>query len=84
MAQVTVEQLAKVVGASTERLLTQMKEAGLPHSAASLVFCDLSCSVMRASYFIRVFLKRISKIQLLYLILNRQLIPSKIDFLKKI
>jgi len=34
MAQVTVQQLAEVVGASSERLLTQMKEAGLPHSAA--------------------------------------------------
>ncbi len=34
MAQVTVQQLAEVVGASPERLLTQMKEAGLPHSAA--------------------------------------------------
>ena len=32
MAQVTVQQLAEVVGASSERLLTQMKEAGLPHS----------------------------------------------------
>ncbi|NQX87028.1 MAG: translation initiation factor IF-2 [Halioglobus sp.] len=34
MAQVTVQQLAEVVGASSERLLTQMREAGLPHSAA--------------------------------------------------
>ena len=33
MAQ-TVEQLAETVGASVERLLTQMKEAGLSHSAA--------------------------------------------------
>jgi len=33
MAQ-TVEQLAKTVGASVERLLSQMKEAGLPHTAA--------------------------------------------------
>ena len=31
MAQVTVTELAKTVGASLERLLTQMKEAGLPH-----------------------------------------------------
>ena len=31
MAEVTVEQLAKTVGASEERLLLQMKEAGLPH-----------------------------------------------------
>ena len=34
MAQVTVQQLAEVVGASVERLLTQMKEAGLPHAEA--------------------------------------------------
>ena len=31
MAQVTVQQLAETVGASVERLLLQMKEAGLPH-----------------------------------------------------
>jgi len=35
MAQVTVQQLAETVGAPVERLLTQMKEAGLPHAAAS-------------------------------------------------
>ncbi|MCB1731663.1 MAG: translation initiation factor IF-2 [Halieaceae bacterium] len=40
MAQVTVEQLAEVVGATVERLLTQMKEAGLPHSAAGEVVSD--------------------------------------------
>ena len=34
MAQVTVQQLAEVVGASVDRLLTQMGEAGLPHSKA--------------------------------------------------
>ena len=34
MAQVTVTELAKTVGASIERLLTQMKEAGLPHVSA--------------------------------------------------
>ena len=33
MADVTVKELADVVGTSTERLLTQMKEAGLPQSA---------------------------------------------------
>ncbi len=32
MAQVTVQQLAEVVGAPADRLLTQMKEAGLPHT----------------------------------------------------
>ena len=30
MAQVTVEQLAETVGASVDRLLAQMKDAGLP------------------------------------------------------
>ncbi len=34
MSQVTVQQLAETVGASVERLLTQMKEAGLPHQEA--------------------------------------------------
>jgi translation initiation factor IF-2 len=34
MAQVTVEQLAKTVGATVDRLLSQMKEAGLPHKKA--------------------------------------------------
>ncbi len=40
MAQVTVQQLAEVVGASVERLLTQMKEAGLPHSEAEEAVSD--------------------------------------------
>jgi len=40
MAQVTVQQLAEVVGASAERLLTQMKEAGLPHSEAEQAVSD--------------------------------------------
>ncbi|MEH6608762.1 MAG: translation initiation factor IF-2 [Halioglobus sp.] len=34
MSQVTVQQLAATVGASVDRLLAQMKEAGLPHSEA--------------------------------------------------
>ena len=34
MAEVTVEQLAKTVGTDPDRLLAQMKDAGLPHSAA--------------------------------------------------
>ncbi|MEE4315584.1 MAG: translation initiation factor IF-2 N-terminal domain-containing protein, partial [Erythrobacter sp.] len=34
MAQVTVQQLAETVGASVERLLSQMKDAGLPHRDA--------------------------------------------------
>lgn len=40
MAQVTVEQLAEVVGASVDRLLTQMGEAGLPHKAADEAVSD--------------------------------------------
>jgi len=34
MAEVTVQQLAEVVGATADRLLAQMKEAGLPHMEA--------------------------------------------------
>ncbi len=34
MAQVTVAQLAETVGASVDRLLAQMKDAGLPHASA--------------------------------------------------
>src|SRR6056297_1561829 len=40
MAQVTVEQLAKSVNASVERLLKQMKDAGLPHNGAEEVVSD--------------------------------------------
>lgn len=40
MAEVTVSELAKSVGASEERLLTQMKEAGLKHSSADEVVSD--------------------------------------------
>lgn len=35
MAQVTVEQLAETVGAPVDRLLAQMKDAGLPHREAA-------------------------------------------------
>ena len=40
MAEVTVSELAKVVGASAERLLMQMKEAGLSHSTENAVVSD--------------------------------------------
>ncbi|MEP5763411.1 MAG: translation initiation factor IF-2 [Halieaceae bacterium] len=40
MAQVTVQQLAEVVGASVDRLLTQMGEAGLPHKEAEEAVSD--------------------------------------------
>ncbi len=40
MAEVTVSQLAEVVGAPVERLLRQMKEAGLSHSSADQSVSD--------------------------------------------
>ena len=40
MAEVTVSELAKVVGASVDRLLSQMQEAGLPHKAADASVSD--------------------------------------------
>jgi len=40
MADVTVSQLAKTVGASVDRLLAQMKEAGLSHSSAEQLVSD--------------------------------------------
>ncbi len=40
MSEVTVKQLATDVGATVERLLTQMKEAGLSHESAEQVVTD--------------------------------------------
>jgi len=40
MAEVTVNELAKTVGASVDRLLAQMKEAGLDHSSAEATVSD--------------------------------------------
>jgi translation initiation factor IF-2 len=40
MAEVTVNELAKTVGASVDRLLLQMKEAGLTHSSADATVSD--------------------------------------------
>src|SRR5690606_10987620 len=40
MAEVTVSELAKSVGASVERLLKQMKEAGLEHSSPEQLVSD--------------------------------------------
>ncbi|MGH1470874.1 MAG: translation initiation factor IF-2 [Cellvibrionaceae bacterium] len=40
MAEVTVSELAKSVGASVERLLSQMKEAGLDHNSADQSVSD--------------------------------------------
>ncbi|MCO1334677.1 translation initiation factor IF-2 [Microbulbifer sp. OS29] len=40
MAEVTVSELAKSVGATEDRLLKQMKEAGLPHTSADAAVSD--------------------------------------------
>ena len=40
MAQVTVQKLAETVGASVDRLLSQMKDAGLPHKEAEEAVSD--------------------------------------------
>ena len=40
MAEVTVSQLAEVVGAPVERLLGQMKQAGLSHTQAAETVSD--------------------------------------------
>ena len=40
MAEVTVNELAKTVGASVDRLLMQMKEAGLSHTSADATVSD--------------------------------------------
>ena len=40
MAEVTVSELAKSVGASVDRLLMQMKEAGLNHNSADATVSD--------------------------------------------
>ncbi|KXU36140.1 translation initiation factor IF-2 [Ventosimonas gracilis] len=48
MSQVTVRQLAEEVGAPVERLLTQMKEAGLSHSKAEQAVSDSEKGVLLA------------------------------------
>ena len=40
MAEVTVSELAKVVGTSVDRLLDQMKEAGLSHTKSDATVGD--------------------------------------------
>ncbi len=40
MAEVTVSQLAETVGAPVDRLLTQMKQAGLKHTLADEAVSD--------------------------------------------
>ncbi len=46
MAEVTVSELAKTVGASVERLLAQMKEAGLSHTTADASVADSEKQVL--------------------------------------
>lgn len=48
MAEVTVNELAKTVGASVDRLLLQMKEAGLSHSSADATVSDEEKQVLLA------------------------------------
>ncbi|WP_027707256.1 translation initiation factor IF-2 [Zooshikella ganghwensis] len=48
MADVTVEQLAQVVGAPVERLLQQMKDAGLPQTKANQAVSDKEKQVLLA------------------------------------
>ncbi|WP_372810180.1 translation initiation factor IF-2, partial [Litorivivens sp.] len=48
MAEVTVSQLAEVVGTPVDRLLKQMKEAGLKHQAAEEVVSDADKQVLLA------------------------------------
>jgi len=40
MAETTVKKLADIVGTPVEKLLSQMKDAGLPHGDASEVVSD--------------------------------------------
>ena len=48
MAEVTVNELAKTVGASVDRLLMQMKEAGLSHTSADATVSDEEKQVLLA------------------------------------
>lgn len=48
MAEVTVSQLADVVGAPVDRLLAQMKQAGLAHDAADQVVSDEDKQILLA------------------------------------
>ena len=40
MANATISELAKVVGVAVEKLLSQVKEAGLPHTEAGDVISN--------------------------------------------
>ena len=48
MAEVTVSELAKTVGASVDRLLMQMKEAGLSHGSAEATVSDEEKQILLA------------------------------------
>ena len=43
MADVTISELAEVVGVSVDKLLSQVKEAGLPHTKAGESISNDSC-----------------------------------------
>ena len=49
MADVTVKQLAETVGAPTDRLLKQMKEAGLGHSSEDEIVTEEQKQTLLAS-----------------------------------
>ena len=69
MAEVTVKQLAETVGAPADRLLQQMKEAGLPHSSAEEPVSEEQKQTLLA------FLKRSHG--------DREVTPSKITLKRK-
>lgn len=69
MAEVTVKQLAETVGAPADRLLQQMKEAGLPHSSAEESVTEEQKQTLLA------FLKRAHG--------DREVSPSKITLKRK-
>src|SRR5690606_1273950 len=48
MTQVTVKELAKTVDTPVERLLQQMREAGLPHTSAEQVVTDVEKQALLA------------------------------------
>ena len=53
MADVTVSDLATLVGASVDRLLGQMKEAGLSHKSADALV-SVTCFQISQKYFLLI------------------------------
>ena len=58
MAEVTVEQLAKTVGTDPDKLLSQMKDAGLPHNKAAVSYTHLRAHETRED---RLWARRLEK-----------------------